>query len=207
MSKHFLTALLSLPLLFMPPAASAAATAPEALVKDVTEEVLTILRQDKELQAGNRQRAMGLIDSKIAPHFDFPRMTGLAVGRGWREATPAQKDALATEFRTLLVRTYANALTGYKDQTVSFKPTRNAGEEVTVRSQINKAGAPPVALDYQLTRSDGGWKVFDVAIDNISLVTNYRGSFQAEMTKGGIEGLTHSLQEQNRRFESTRPAG
>lgn len=207
MIRYVVTAFLSLPLLCMPLAASAQATEPEALVKDVTEEVLTILRQDKELQAGNRQRAMGLIESKIAPHFDFPRMTGLAVGRGWREAQPAQRETLATEFRTLLVRTYANALTAYKDQTVSFKPTRNTGDEVTVRSQINKAGAPPVALDYQLARSGNGWKVFDVAIDNVSLVTNYRGSFQAEMGKGGIEGLTRALQEQNRRFESTRPTG
>lgn len=210
MIRHLLKIFLSLPLLLLPLAVPAAqATDPEALVKDVTEEVLSILRQDKELQSGNRQRAVGLIDTKVAPHFDFPRMTALAVGRGWREATPAQQEELAKEFRTLLVRTYANALTTYRDQTVSFKPGRgdaNAGE-VTVRSQINQAGAPPVALDYQLARSEGGWKVFDVAIDNVSLVTNYRGNFQAEMAKGGIDGLTKALQAKNRNLESSRPAG
>jgi len=209
MIRRFLMSFLALPFLLLPLALQAQDAAPQALVKDVTEEVLSILRQDKDLQAGNRQRAMGLIESKIAPHFDFTRMTELAVGKTWRDADAAQRQALTKEFRTLLVRTYANALTAYRDQTVSFKPASPAKEagEVTVRSQINKAGAPPIGLDYQLAQSGGGWKVFDVIIDNVSLVTSYRGSFAVEADKGGIDGLTKALQDKNRRLESNRPTG
>lgn len=181
-------------------------TAPEALVKGVTDEVLALLRQDKDLK-GDRHRAMRLIDDKIAPHFDFHRMTSLAVGPAWRDASFEQREALAREFRTLLVRTYANALTAYRDQTVSFPPAagNRQGEDVLVRSQINQSGAAPIALDYRLMRSGGGWKVFDVAVDNVSLVTSYRGSFAAELAKGGPDALIAALREQNRRFEPARP--
>lgn len=207
MIRRLLLAWLTLPFLLLPVAAVAEEAAAENLVKNVTEDVLSVLRQDKELQSGNRQRAMALIEEKIAPHFDFQRMTGLAVGKNWRDASPEQQQALAREFRSLLIRTYANALAAYKDQTVSFKPGTGGGDEATVRSQINKPGAKPVELDYQLARSGGEWKVFDVAIDSVSLVTNYRGSFQNEIAKGGIAGLTKSLQEQNRRGETKPPAG
>lgn len=179
----------------------AAESAPESLVKNVTEEVLTILRNDKDIQAGNRQRAMALIETKVAPHFDFARMTSLAVGRPWQQANADQRKALIGEFRTLLVRTYANSLTAYRNQTVSFKPSpaKAAGDEVTVRSEINNPGGQAVSLDYSLARSDGGWKVFDVAIANVSLVTNYRSTFASEVGKGGVDGLIKSLQEKNRR--------
>ena len=139
--------------------ARAEAIAPEVLVKNVTEEVMTILREDKGIQSGNIQRAITLIETKVAPHFDFPRMTSLAVGRGWQQINADQREALTEEFHTLLVRTYANALTAFREQNVSFKPsTRPAeGGEVTVRSQINKPGAAPIALDYSLNKSDDGW--------------------------------------------------
>lgn len=180
---------------------AAAETQPDTLVKSVTEEVLTILRQDKGIQSGNRKKAVALIENKVAPHFDFSRMTSLAVGRAWRQADSEQKKALTEEFRTLLVRTYANALTAYRDQTVSFKPTPSGskGDEVMVHSEINKPGAQPIALDYNLAKSDGDWKVFDVSVANLSLVTNYRSTFASEVEKGGVDGLLKSLREKNRR--------
>ena len=191
--------------LLAPGIAMAEASAPDALVKNVTEEVLTILREDKTIQSGNRQRVIGLIEQKVAPHFDFARMTSLAVGRAWKQADEGQRKALTNEFHTLLVRTYANALTEYRDQTVNFKssPKPATGDEVTVRSQINKPGAQPIPLDYSLARSGDGWKVFDVAVANVSLVTNYRSTFATEVDKGGIAGLLKSLQEKNRRGETS----
>jgi phospholipid transport system substrate-binding protein len=206
MIRRFLMVCL-LPVLLLPLGLRAQESEPEALVKNVSEDVLSVLRQDKQLQGGDRQRAMKLIEEKIAPHFDFLRMTELAVGKSWQEADKTQQQTLAAEFRSLLVRTYANALTAYRDQTVSFKPGTGGGEEATVRSQINKAGAKPIALDYQLARIGGEWKVYDIAIDSVSLVTNYRGSFQTELSKGGIAGLTKALQEQNRRGQTKPVAG
>lgn len=206
MIRHLLMAFLSVALL-LPMGVRAQDSEPEALVRNVTEDVLSVLRQDKALQGGDRQRAMKLIEDKIAPHFDFQRMSGLAVGKGWREADETQKQAVAKEFRSLLIRTYANALTAYRDQTVEFKPGTGGGDDATVRSQINKAGARPIGLDYQLAREGGEWKVYDIAIDNVSLVTTYRSSFQAELSKGGIAGLTKALQDQNRRGEVKHVAG
>lgn len=187
--------------------ARAEAGAPETLVKNVTEEVMTILREDKGIKSGNIQRAIELIETKVAPHFDFPRMTSLAVGRTWQKADEGLRKALIEEFRTLLVRTYANALTAYREQNVSFKPSPKpaAGDEVTVRSQINKPGAAPIPLDYSLSMSDGSWKVFDVMVANVSLVTNYRSSFADEVNKGGVDGLLKTLQEKNRRLEAAAP--
>lgn len=199
MIRRLLMTCLCLPMWLLPLASLAQDTEPEAMVRTVTDDVLSVLRQDKELQAGNRQHAMNLIETKIAPHFDFQRMTALVVGKGWKEADEAQQQALAKEFRSLLLRTYANALTAYRDQTVSFKPGTGGGDEASVRSQINKAGGKPIQLDYQLAREGSEWKVYDIVIDNVSLVTNYRGSFQAEISKGGIAGLTKALQERNRR--------
>ena len=193
--------------LLLPGAVRADNAVPDELVKNVTEEVLTILRQDKGIQSGNKQRAMALIEKKVAPHFDFPRMTSLAVGRAWQQADAQQREALIGEFHTLLVRTYANSLTAYRDQTVSFKPSTKpaSGDEVLVRSQINKPGAQPIALDYSLARSGDGWKVFDVAVASISLVTNYRSTFASEVEKGGVAGLLKALQEKNRKGATEQP--
>jgi len=173
----------------------------------VTEEVLAILRENKGIQADNPKGAIALIENKVAPHFDFTRMTNLAVGRSWNQADPEQRKALTEEFRTLLVRTYANSLTAYRDQTVSFKPSSgsSASGEVTVRSQINNPGSRPIPLDYSRAKSEDDWKVYDVTIAGVSLVTNYRSSFAAELDKGGLNGLLKSLQEKNRRNESAAP--
>lgn len=193
--------------LLLPAAARAEASAPEALVKNVTEEVLSILREDKDIQSGSQKRAIALIETKVAPHFDFSRMTSLAVGRAWRQADAGQRKALTVEFRSLLVRTYANSLTAYRDQTVSFKPGNKPAEGggVTVRSQINKPGGQPIALNYSLEKAGDAWKVFDVIIADVSLVTSYRSSFADEVERGGVDGLLKSLREKNRRREAAPP--
>jgi len=184
----------------MPLGSFAAQEAPDALVKGVTEDVLSILKEDKDLKGGDQRKAMTLIEEKVSPHFDFPRMTSLAVGKGWREADAKQREALTREFRTLLVRTYGNALTNYRDQTVTVKPAPGTPREgdTTVRTEINQPGTKPISVDYRMAKSGDAWKVFDVVIDNVSLVTNYRGSFATEMAKGGADGLIKTLQEKNR---------
>jgi phospholipid transport system substrate-binding protein len=200
MIRKLLASLACLPLLLAPAAPVAAQEAPDALVKRVSDDVLSILKQDKELQAGNHRKAMSLIEDKVSPHFDFPRMTSLAVGQGWRQANPGQREALTREFRTLLVRTYANALTNYRNQTVTVKPapgTQKEGE-ASVHTEINQPGTKPIAVDYRLAKSSNTWKVYDVAIDNVSLVTNYRSNFASEISKGGPDALIKSLQDKNR---------
>lgn len=202
MISRFFSGLVAV-MLLQAPAVAQERTA-EALVKDVTEEVLSILREDKEVQS-NRARAIELIETRIAPHFDFDRMTALAVGRAWQKIEPPKREALATEFRSLLVRTYSNALAAYKDQTVSFKPTRPTGkpDEAVVHSQVDQPGAASVPIDYRLHRRDGkDWKVYDVIVNNVSLVTTYRGSFATELNSGGVDGLLSSLQARNRSVET-----
>lgn len=196
-----------LPLLLLATPGYAQDSAADTLVKGVTDDVMQILRQDKDIQSGSRQKAMDLIQSKIAPHFDFPRMTELAVGRAWRDASPEQREALTNEFRSLLVRTYANALTNYRNQTVAVKPATGPADasEVVVHSRIDQPGGKPVALDYSLERKDGSWKVYDVAVDSVSLVTSYRSNFASELSKGGVDGLVKALQTKTRSLESNAP--
>jgi phospholipid transport system substrate-binding protein len=195
----FLTALV--------PALAAAQEGPDALVKRVTDEVLTIIKSDKDLQAGNPNKVAQLAEAKVLPHFDFERMTRLAVGRNWREANDAQKQSLVKEFRTLLVRTYSNSLTAYRNQTIEVKPTRLAAAdtEATVRTQVIQPGGPAIPIDYSMQKAGGGWKVFDVVIDGVSLVTTYRGSFNEQIQKGGVDGLVKTLAERNRSPEAPKP--
>ncbi len=189
--------------LLLPAGAMAQETAPDALVRNVTSEVLDIIRKDKDIQAGSTRRAIELVEQKVLPHFNFPRMTALAMGKEWRQANPAQQKALTDEFRTLLVRTYSNALTAYKNQTVEYRPFRmQAGEtDVTVRTQIAQPGGKPIHLDYSLEKQGQAWKVYDVVVGGVSLVTNYRESFANEIRNGGIDGLVKSLQAKNRSLE------
>ncbi len=181
-------------------AAAGADIAPDQLAKTTTEEVLTLIRQDKELQSGNQKKLLSLVEAKVLPHFDFIRMTRLAVGKNWRQATPAQQQSLVNEFRTLLVRTYTTAFRSYKNQTVEFKPFKMAPEDtdVTVKTQIIQPGAQPLAVDYSMQKTPAGWKVYDVVIEGVSLVTNYRGTFTTEIQKSGIDGLIQTLAEKNR---------
>lgn len=177
--------------------------APDALVKQVTEEVLEIVRKDKEIQNGNAKKAVDLVDAKVLPHFNFQHMTALAVGKDWRKASPQQQQQLTSEFKTLLVRTYSNALTGYKNQKVVYKPFRmNPGDtEVVVRTEVQQPGNQPVQLDYSLEKLDAGWKVYDVSVAGISLVTNYRDQFAHEVRNGGIDGLIKAIAAKNKSLE------
>lgn len=184
--------------------------APDALVKRVTQEVLTTLREDPRIKAGDNQRAGELINDKVLRHFNFRRMTALAVGRDWRQASDPQKAKLADEFRVLLVRTYANAVISYRNETVEFRPFRMKPDdaEVLVRTLVNRVGQQPIELDYWLSRADGEWKVYDVVVAGVSLVTNYRDSFGREVRASGIDGLIQSLVAKNRELQDgTAPAG
>src|SRR5688572_18174092 len=169
--------------------------APDALVRRTTDEVLAIIKSDKDLQAGNPRKVAELAEQKVLPHFDFARMTRLAVGRNWAQATDAQKEALTREFRTLLVRTYATSLAQYRNQTIEVKPLKLAAgdKEATVRTAVIQQGGPPIPIDYTMEKADAGWKVYDVVIDGASLVTTYRGTFNDQIQKGGIDGLIKAL--------------
>ncbi len=185
--------------------ASAQELSPDALIKNVTNEVLDIVRKDKEIQSGNTRKAIELVEGKVLPHFNFTRMTQLAMARDWRQANAAQQKALTDEFRTLLVRTYSKALTEYKNQTIDFRPfTAKPGEtDVRVRTEIKQSGAGKnIELDYYLEKSGAAWKVYDIEVGGISLVTNYRESFAAEVRNNGIDGLVKSLQAKNKSGEA-----
>lgn len=182
------------------PALAAAQEAPDALVKRTTDEVLAIIKADKDLKAGDTSKVVQLAEQKVLPHFDFARMARLAVGRNWAQASDAQKEALTKEFRTLLVRTYSSALTQYRNQTIEVKPTKVAAQdkEAVVKTAVIQQGGPQIPIDYAMEKTDAGWKVYDVVIDGASLVTTYRGTFNDQIQKGGIDGLIKTLQERNR---------
>lgn len=181
-------------------------TPPDVLVRSVTNDVLNIVRNDQAIQAGDSARALGLVEERVLPHFNFQRMTMLAVGRDWRTASAAQQGRLVEAFRTLLVRTYSNALTQYRDQTIDFKPTRMSAADTTVqiRTEVRQPGAQAIAIDYALEKTDAGWKVFDVVVAGVSLVTNYRSNFGTEIRNGGIEGLIRSLESKNESLASSK---
>jgi len=180
--------------------AIAADVAPDALVKNVTTEVLDTVRKDKDIQNGNSKKTLELVETKILPHFNFQRMTQLALGREGRQATPEQMKILVDEFRNLLVRTYSKALTEYRDQEIAFKPFRMAATDTDarVRTEVKQSGGKPVQIDYYLEKANPGWKVYDIEVAGVSLVTNYRSSFTQEIQKGGIDGLIRSLQAKNK---------
>jgi len=180
--------------------APAEEVSPDALVRKTTEEVLTIVRQDKDIRAGDVTKIVQLIEQKVAPHFDFERMTRLAVGRAWREATPEQRTTLVKEFRTLLVRSYSAAFTAYTGISVEYRPYKpTPGEtEASVQTLIKlPGGAAPVTVDYDMANSPKGWKVYDVRVAGASLIINYRNLFAQEIQSGGIDGLIKSLIEKN----------
>lgn len=181
------------------PAAQAQSQAPDELVKTVTNQVLEIIKNDKDLQSGNVRKAAALVQEKVAPHFNFNRMTALAVGQNWRKATPEQQKVLTEEFRTLLVRTYSTAISSYRNQVFEYKPLRmQPGDtEATVRADIKQPGAEAINIEYDMEKTDGAWKVYDMSIAGVSLVTTYRETFNSEVSKGGIDGLIKTLQSKN----------
>jgi phospholipid transport system substrate-binding protein len=182
------------------PALASAQETPDQLVKRTADEIIAIIKNDKDVASGNTAKVVELAEQKVLPHFDFERMTRLAVGRNWSQATEAQKQALIKEFRTLLVRTYSTSLSQYRNQTIEVKPTKlgPSDKEAIVRTQVIQQGGPPIPIDYAMEKTDSGWKVYDVVIDGASLVTTYRGTFNDQIQKGGIDGLIKTLQERNR---------
>lgn len=210
MKKSFCHALFPVMAFFCAAAVAVAAEmAPDVLVRETSQDVLEIVKKDKDIQAGNKQKIYALVDAKVLPHFDFKRMTQLAVGKSWRQATPAQQDALVKEFRALLVRTYSISLSTYKNQVIDYKPLRmQPGDtDVTVKTVVKQSGGQPVPIDYSLQKDGDSWKVYDVVVDNISLVTNYRGSFASEIRQSGIEGLIKVLVDKNHKAETSGDKG
>lgn len=200
MAIGFLGGLLGAFVFSMGTVCAAADVAPDVLAKTTTLDVISIVKQDKDIQAGNTRKVLDLVEAKVLPHFDFNHMTMLAVGKNWKSASPAQQQALAKEFQTLLVRTYSNSLTNYKNQVIQFKPLKMqpAETDVTVRTEVIQPGTRSVPIDYSMEKTPNGWKVYDVTVDGVSLVTNYRGSFNAQVRQGGIDGLIQSLVDKNK---------
>ncbi len=177
--------------------AARAQTAPDALVKSTVDEVLGVIKSTKDKRALNE-----VVEKKVLPNFDFGAMTRLAVGRHWRDASPAQQKSLESAFRTLLVNTYATALaqSTSADQSVEVRPApvKPADDDVTVKTLVKEGSRKPIAIDYRMAKATGGWMVYDVVVENLSLVTNYRGTFNTEVGKGGIDGLIKSLEAKNK---------
>ncbi|MDD3528584.1 MAG: ABC transporter substrate-binding protein [Gallionellaceae bacterium] len=193
------TLMLTLALLVSGPAA--ADIAPDVLARNTTKEVADIVRHDDDLKNGRASKVYALVETKILPHFDFERMTKLAVARNWADASPEQRQRLVDEFRALLVRTYAASISSVAEYRIDFKPLRmNGGDtDVIVNSEVSKPGAPPITIDYRMEMLGDTWKVYDVMVDNVSLVTVYRNSFNSEVRKGGIDGLIQALARRNQR--------
>jgi len=201
MVKQWLTGLAfaGVALMAAVPALAADASAPDKLVKEMSTEVLDAAKADKSIQSGDPRRILSIVDQKILPHVNFQRMTASAVGRYWRQATPEQQKRLQEEFKTLLVRTYAGALTQVRDQTVELRPMRSKADdtEVVVRTEIRGKG-DPVQLDYRLEKAGDEWRIYDVNVLGVWLVENYRNSFAQEIGANGIDGLIAKLAERNK---------
>jgi len=173
--------------------------APDVLIRNTVDDVIAVIKQDKDIQAGDQNKIIALVDVKVLPHFDFERMTQLAVGRPWRTATPEQKQALVKEFRNMLVRTYTKVFSVYRDQVVEVKPVKlSPGDtEVTVKTTITKPGTQPIPVNYEMRKTDSGWKAYDIFIEGVSMVMSYRGTFTAQIDQTGIDGLIKTLADKN----------
>lgn len=174
--------------------------APDAVVKRVATEVIAAIKADPAIQAGNEARIREVLEVKLLPHFDFTRMTALAMGKNWRTATPEQQKRVTEEFRALLVRTYSGALNGYRNETIDYKPLRMnpADTDVTVKTVVMRTTGSPIPIDYSMTKTPDGWKAYDVIVAGVSLVTNYRDEFNDQVQKGGVDGLIKALADRNK---------
>lgn len=197
--KSFMQSLLGLALMGLMSSAMAE-IGPDVLVKKTTDEVLEIVKKDKDIQAGDQKKVFALAEEKILPNFDFDRVCRLVLGKNWASATKEQQAAFQSEFRSLLLRTYATALSKYRNQTIEIKPLRMQPNdtEATVKTQIMQPGGQPIGIDYTLEKLPEGWKVFDIVIEGVSLVTNYRGQFSNEVRQSGMDGLIQKLAEKNK---------
>lgn len=190
--------------LLLTPVTWAAEIRPDTLVEETAQEVLAIIKRDKDIQSGNKAKILNLVKSKILPHFNFTRMTRLAMGKNWSKASPQQKKELEKEFRTLLVRTYYKALAVYSDHTIKVSPVKNmAGKtDAMVKTEIIQPHGQPVSINYSMQKIKSAWKVYDITVAGISLVINYRGSFNSKVRSGGVEGLLKALNKKNRTLEA-----
>ncbi len=206
MLKSIKPLLLSAILLLTAPA-FAADPGPDEILRSVTDEVVTMIKRDQDLQAGDRQKAYNLVETKIVPHFDFTRMTRLALGKNWNKATPEQQSQVVDAFRNLLVRTYSSALSRFRNQNITYKPWAGSATDANTNVQsLVSDGSRTIPLDYAMAREDNTWKVYDIKVDGISLVTNYRADFTDRVTAGGIDGLIKDLQDKARAAETAKPA-
>lgn len=210
MIKLFKKILAALGLVMLANVASAqnAQTPPDELVRTVSQGVLDEIKADRTLQTGNLDRLNALVDKRVMPYVNFQRMTALAVGRNWRAATPEQQAALQTEFRRLLLLTYADAVRQVTDTTIQVRPMRSAptDEEVIVRTQVLRPGKEPIQLDYRLQKTPAGWKIFDLNILGLWLIEHYRNQFAQVVGASGIDGLIKSLKEKNQSLAQTATA-
>ena len=189
--------------LLLAPTTWAIETSPDILVNNTAQEVLAIIKRDKDIQSGNKAKILELVESKILPHFNFARMTRLAMGKNWSKAAPQQQQELQKQFRTLLVRTYYKALSVYSHHTIKVTPLKAiAGDYATVKTQVIQTHGQPVSIDYSMEKTSNGWKVYDITVAGISLVINYRSSFNSQIRRGGIEGLLKTLAEKNRMLDA-----
>ena len=197
--RHWIFSLLTAASVLISPLVRAEVEAPEALVKRISTEVLASVKADPAIQKGDISRIVALVDAKIMPNVNFSRMTSMAVGRAWRQATPEQQKQLQEEFKTLLVRTYAGTLGEVRDQTLSFKPMRSKPEdtEVVVRSEVRGKGEP-IQLDCRLEKTDGGWKIYNLNVLGVWLVETYKSQFAQEINAKGIDGLIANLTQRNK---------
>jgi phospholipid transport system substrate-binding protein len=189
--------------------AAMAQEAPDALVKRISNEVLETARADKDIQGGNLKRITGLVEDKIIPYVNFEHMTALATGRHWREATDAQKQQLQTEFRSLLISTYAGALSQVSDQKIVFSPLRAGPDDtdIEVRSQVIQPRGEPIQISYRMEKLPSGWKIYDVNVLGAWLVEAYKGTFASEIDKGGIDGLIKTLSAKNKQLAARSSVG
>jgi phospholipid transport system substrate-binding protein len=176
--------------------------APDVLIKRISTDVIEFAKADQEIHAGNKKRVLDLVEKEILPYVDFQRMTALAAGRYWRQASPEQQKQLIAEFRALLVNTYSGAISQIKDQTLEFKPMRAdpSATEVEVRSQVMQTRGEPTHLSYRLEKTPAGWRIFDVNVLGAWLVQTYKSRFASEISKSGIDGLIKTLSEENKRL-------
>jgi phospholipid transport system substrate-binding protein len=180
--------------------AAVAEISADDLVKQTAEDVLSTIKNDKDIQAGNQQKIFALAEEKILPNFDFDRVCRMVLGKNWKSASPEQQATFQKEFRSLLLRTYATALGKYKNQVIEYKPMRAepGAKNVSVKTQILQPGGQPITVDYSLVKADSGWKVYDIVIESVSLVTNYRSQFSNEIRTNGLDSLNKKLAEKNK---------
>ncbi len=176
-----------------------ASTGPERLIRETSEKVLDEIKTNEKMYQSDPQSIYKLVDEVVLPHFDFATMTDLALGRYKDEVDSEQRPAIINEFRLLLIRTYSSALLEYTDQAMVYLPMEGveADGQVTVRTEIEQAGGFPIPINYMLRLGDDGWKVFDISVDDVSLVTNYRSSFARAIKKNGVDGLIKTLRDRN----------